>query len=52
MNELLTKDNKPPDLANEGICDTIKYQKMLEEAFELIAKLPDEKLKEIMEAVK
>ena len=21
---LLTKDNKPPDLANEGICDTIR----------------------------
>lgn len=29
-----------------------EYTDMLQEAFELIAKLPDDKLKEIMEALK
>lgn len=29
-----------------------EYMNMLREAFELIAKLPDDKLKEIMEALK
>jgi hypothetical protein len=39
-------------LCNDAKSDTIEYQKMLVEAFELIAKLPDDKLKEIMEALK
>lgn len=32
--------------------DTIEYQKMLEEAFELIKKLSDEQLQKIMEDLK
>ncbi len=36
----------------EKIYSESEYMDMLREAFELIAKLPDDKLKEIMEALK
>ena len=39
-------------LCNDVISDTIEYQKMLEEAFDLIQKLSDEQLQKIMEALK
>lgn len=39
-------------LCNDAKFDTIKYQEMLEEAFDLIQKLSDEQLKKIMEALK
>ena len=39
-------------LYNEEKCDTMEYQKMLEEAFDLIQKLSDEQLQKIMEALK
>ena len=56
--------SKTTDLANRTKCDTIiseeskkiysesEYMDMLREAFELISKLPNEKLKEIMEGLK
>lgn len=37
MNELLTKDNKPPDLANRVKCDKIKERFLCE-----VAKLSQE----------
>lgn len=39
-------------LCNDAKCDTIKYQEMLTEAFDLIQKLSDEQLQKIMEALK
>ena len=39
-------------LYNDAQFDTIKYQEMLEEAFDLIQKLSDEQLQKIMEALK
>lgn len=39
-------------LCNYAKCDTMEYQKMLEEAFDLIQKLSDEQLQKIMEALK
>ena len=39
-------------LYNDAKCDTIKYQEMLAEAFDLIQKLSDKKKKKIMEALK
>lgn len=39
-------------LCNDEKCDTIKYQEMLAEAFDLIQKLSDEQLQKIMEALK
>jgi hypothetical protein len=39
-------------LCNDAKCDTIKYQEMLGEAFDLIQKLSDEQLQKIMEALK
>jgi hypothetical protein len=39
-------------LCNDVKRDTIEYQKMLEEAFDLIQKLSDEQLQKIMEALK
>lgn len=39
-------------LCNYAKCDTIKYQEMLVEAFDLIQKLSDEQLQKIMEALK
>lgn len=39
-------------LCNGVKCDTMEYQKMLAEAFDLIQKLSDEQLQKIMEALK
>lgn len=39
-------------LCNDAKCDTIEYQEMLAEAFDLIQKLSDEQIKKIMEAIK
>ena len=39
-------------LCNDVKCDTMEYQKMLEEAFDLIQKLSDEQLQKIMEVLK
>lgn len=39
-------------LCNEAKCDTIEYQELLAEAFDLIQKLSDEQLQKIMEAIK
>lgn len=39
-------------LCNDAKCDTMEYQKMLEEAFDLIQKLSDEQLQKIMEVLK
>lgn len=39
-------------LYNDEKCDTIEYQEMLAEAFDLIQKLSDEQLQKIMEALK
>lgn len=39
-------------LYNDAKCDTIKYQEMLAEDFDLIQKLSDEQLQKIMEALK
>lgn len=39
-------------LRNGVKSDTIEYQKMLAEAFDLIQKLSDEQLQKIMEALK
>lgn len=39
-------------LYNDAKFDTIKYQEMLKEAFDLIQKLSDEQLQKIMEALK
>ena len=39
-------------LRNDVKSDTIEYQKMLEEAFDLIQKLSDEQLQKIMDALK
>lgn len=39
-------------LCNNAKNGTIEYQKMLEEAFDLIQKLSDEQLQKIMEALK
>lgn len=39
-------------LYNDAKFDTIKYQEMLSEAFDLIQKLSDEQLQKIMEALK
>lgn len=39
-------------LYNDVKCDTIEYQEMLAEAFDLIQKLSDEQLQKIMEDLK
>lgn len=39
-------------LCNDEKCDTMEYQEMLAEAFDLIQKLSDEQLQKIMEALK
>lgn len=39
-------------LCNDEKCDTMEYQEMLAETFDLIQKLSDEQLQKIMEALK
>jgi hypothetical protein len=51
MNELLTKDNKPSDLANRVKCDTIKdaeHRALLGEAVDLLRKMAPDQFRKIM----
>ena len=51
MNELLTKDNKPSNLANRVKCDTIKdaeHRALLGEAVDLLRKMTPDQFRKIM----
>lgn len=51
MNELLTKDNKPPDLANRvkyGKIRDTEHDALLKEAIALLRQLTPAQFKEIM----
>lgn len=54
MNNLVHTDmeNQIPSLKNAENYDTIKYKKMLEEAFKLIEKLSDKQLSRIIDQMK
>lgn len=54
MNNLVHNDmeNQIPSLKNAENYDTIKYKKMLEEAFKLIEKLSDKQLSRIIDQMK
>ena len=45
-------ENQIPSLKNAENYDTIKYKKMLEEAFKLIEKLSDKQLSRIIDQMK